>query len=91
MTGDDTQLSEAPTNDRITPLKGQLTEDIAVGFANELNVETVLVKLSTTHLCEAMREIETPTQTATRAIVGTPMSADRRQFRDSIARAEWQQ
>lgn len=72
-------------------LQEQLTQDIADGLADELEAKTVLVELSTTHLCEAMRGIETATETTTRAIVGTPTSAQRQQFRDAIARSGGQQ
>lgn len=72
-------------------LQEQLTQDIADGLATELEVGTVLVELSATHLCEAMRGIETETETTTRAIVGNPTRAEREQFRDSIARREGRQ
>lgn len=71
-------------------MQEQLTQDIADGLADELDAETALVELSATHLCEAMRGIETATETTTRAIVGTPTSAERQQFRDAIVRAEGQ-
>lgn len=67
-------------------MQEQLTQDIAEGLADELEASVVLVELSATHLCEAMRGIETATETSTRAVVGTPTSAERRQFRDAIAR-----
>lgn len=69
-------------------IQEQLTQVIADGLADELDTKTVLVELSATHLCEAMRGIETATETTTRAIFGTPTSAERQRFRDAIAHAE---
>lgn len=68
-------------------IQEQLTQNIADGLAGELNTEPVLVELSATHLCEAMRGIETSTETTTRAVVGTPTSAERQQFSDAITRS----
>lgn len=72
-------------------MQEQLTQDIADGLAEELDAETVLVELSATHLREAMCGIETATETTTRAIVGTPTTAECQQFRGAITRAEGQQ
>jgi len=65
-------------------MQEQLTSDIAHGLAEELDTETVLVELSATHMCEAMRGIETETETTTRTTVGTPTNAEQEQFTDAI-------
>lgn len=65
-----------------------LTNDIATGLADELDAEVVLVDITATHLCEAMRGVETATETRTTATTGEPTDADRQRFWDAIARAE---
>ncbi|QSG09606.1 GTP cyclohydrolase I [Halapricum desulfuricans] len=66
----------------------ELTRDIARGLADELDAGTVLVEISATHMCEAMRGIETETTTTTREIVGEPTAAERERFTDAIARTD---
>jgi len=63
-----------------------LTHDIAAGLREELRATGVVVELSATHLCEAMRGIERATETTTRVTVGD-LSADTvRQFERAIDR-----
>jgi len=47
-------------------MQEQLTNDIASGLADELDAATVLVEMNATHLCEAMRGVETESTTTTR-------------------------
>lgn len=68
-------------------MQEQLTEDIAQGLAEELGAEVVLVDVSATHLCEAMRGVETRSTTTTRATVGSPTDAERTRFRTAISNA----
>jgi GTP cyclohydrolase I len=65
-------------------MQEELTRDIATGLADELDASSVLVQVSATHLCEAMRGIETPTETTTQATVGEPSESDKQQFRMAI-------
>jgi len=65
-----------------------LTRDIAEGLADELGAECVLVEITATHMCEAMRGVETETATTTRATVGEPTDAERRRFADAVRRTE---
>lgn len=65
----------------------QLVRDIAHGLAAELDTEVVLVELSATHMCEAMRGVETETTTTTRTTVGTPTAPEREQFTTAIQNA----
>jgi len=67
-------------------MQERLTNDIASGLAEELDAEAVLVEMNATHLCEAMRGIETKSTTTTRATVGDPTDEEREQFRSAIAR-----
>lgn len=66
----------------------QLTNDIAEGLAEELGTDVVMVDVTATHLCEAMRGVETESETHTSATVGDPTDGERRRFRDAIARTE---
>ncbi|SDK16823.1 GTP cyclohydrolase I, partial [Halovenus aranensis] len=47
-------------------MQEQLTNDIASGLKEELNAATVFVEMNATHLCEAMRGVETESTTTTR-------------------------
>lgn len=67
-------------------MQEELTHETATGLQEELGASSVLVELSATHLCEAMRGIETPTETTTRATAGEPSDQDRQQFRTAIQR-----
>ena len=69
-------------------MQEDLTQDIAHGLADELNAESVLVEISATHMCEAMRGIETETTTTTRATVGELTSDERERFRNAVARTD---
>lgn len=62
----------------------ELTRDIAAGLDDELDAEGVLVELTATHACEAMRGVETASTTTTRENVGEVSDTDREQFRGSI-------
>lgn len=66
-------------------MQEQLTQDIADGLAAELDAEAVLIELAATHLCEAMRGIETETLTRTYAMVGDPTENEVQWFRDAIS------
>lgn len=69
-------------------MQEQLTGDIATGLQEELNAGAVLVELSATHLCEAMRGIETESTTTTWASRGEPTDAERDRFRRAIDAGE---
>jgi GTP cyclohydrolase I len=69
---------------RLTMQEG-LTSDIAEGLADELDVEVVLVEVASTHLCEAMRGIETETTTTTRSIIGSPTGTEYQRFTNAIS------
>lgn len=64
----------------------ELTRDIAAGLDDELDAEGVLVELTATHACEAMRGVETASATTTRESVGEVSDTDREQFRESLRR-----
>lgn len=68
-------------------MQEQLTQDIATGLAAELGAEAVLVEVTATHLCEAMRGVETASETTTRATVGEPTESERARFREAVASA----
>lgn len=68
-------------------MQEELTNDIADGLHTELDAGAVLVEITATHLCEAMRGIETETETTTRAEAGEPTEADLRQFKRSVNNA----
>jgi GTP cyclohydrolase I len=69
-------------------MQERLTNDIADGLADELAAEAVLVELTGTHLCEAMRGVETASETKTRATAGTPTETEHQQLRTAIERTE---
>ncbi|MFC7141828.1 GTP cyclohydrolase I [Halosimplex aquaticum] len=69
-------------------MQERLTNDIASGLADELEAPAVLVEVNATHLCEAMRGVETESTTTTRASVGDLTEEEREQFRDAIIREE---
>jgi len=72
-------------------MQERLTNDIASGLQEELNADTVLVEMNATHLCEAMRGIETESTTTTRATIGDPSEAERERFQAAVNRTEDQQ
>lgn len=65
-------------------MQEQLTQDIADGLADELQAEAVIVEITATHLCEAMRGIETRTETRTAASAGAPQAGDHERFYAAI-------
>lgn len=64
----------------------ELTKDITTGLAEELDARGVLVELTATHMCEAMRGIETVTETTTREQVGVVTETDHKHFYEAIQR-----
>lgn len=72
-------------------MQERLTNNIASGLQEELDAGTVLVEMNATHLCEAMRGIETESTTTTRATVGEPNGAERERFQAAVNRTESQQ
>jgi GTP cyclohydrolase I len=71
-------------------MQEQLTNDIATGLKEELDAAAVFVKMHATHLCEAMRGVETESRTTTRATVGEPTEAERERFQAAVERTEGQ-
>jgi GTP cyclohydrolase I len=65
-----------------------LTRGIATGLAEELDPRGVVVEVSARHLCEAMRGVETATETTTRETVGEVTEGDRRRFREAVRRSD---
>lgn len=65
-------------------MQERLTNDIANGLAEELDGATVLVQMSATHMCEAMRGIETQSTTTTRATVGEATENEQERFEAAI-------
>ncbi|NHN64373.1 GTP cyclohydrolase I FolE [Haloarcula sp. JP-Z28] len=64
-------------------MQEQLTQNIAHGLSDEVGAEAVLVEISATHLCEAMRGVETQTETVTRAVAGEPTEEERQRFNEA--------
>ena len=71
-------------------MQERLTNDVASGLSEELDAPVVLVEMNATHLCEAMRGIETETTTTTRTTVGEPTDVEREQFQAAVDRTEGQ-
>ena len=69
-------------------MQERLTRDIADGLASELDAAAVLVEIEATHMCEAMRGVETATTTTTRSVVGTPTTTERERFTDAVKKHE---
>jgi GTP cyclohydrolase I len=65
-------------------MQEELTNDIAAGLTAEIGASAVLVEITATHLCEAMRGVETATETTSWAETGEPTETDRKRFRDAI-------
>lgn len=61
-----------------------LTQDIAEGLAEEIGADVVQVEITATHLCEAMRGIETATATTTQSTVGELTENEQRRFRSAV-------
>jgi len=72
-------------------MQERLTNDIVSGLSEELDAPMVLVEMNATHLCEAMRGIETESTTTTRTTVGDPTDVEREQFHAALARTEGHQ
>jgi GTP cyclohydrolase I len=68
---------------RLTVQEG-LTQDIADGLAEEIDAEAVTVDITATHLCEAMRGIETATETTTQSAVGELTDNEQQRFRSAV-------
>jgi GTP cyclohydrolase I len=68
---------------RLTVQEG-LTRDIAEGLAQEVEAGAVRIEITATHLCEAMRGIETATRTTTQSTVGELTDDEQRRFRSAI-------
>lgn len=66
----------------------ELTHAIAQGLSEELDAQSVIIEITATHMCEAMRGIETPTMTTTCEQVGELSASDRERFQQSIQRSE---
>jgi GTP cyclohydrolase I len=65
-------------------MQEELTRDIADSLESEIGASAVLVEITATHLCEAMRGVETATETTTRAVTGEPTETDRERFRKAV-------
>ncbi|MFC7095681.1 GTP cyclohydrolase I [Halobaculum marinum] len=72
-------------------MQESLTNDLASGLAEELDAPMVLVEMNATHLCEAMRGVETESTTTTRTTIGELTDVEREQFQAAVARAEGNQ
>jgi len=72
---------------RLTVQEG-LTRDIAEGLSEEIGAEAVQVEITATHLCEAMRGVETATETTTQATVGELTENEQRRFRAAVTTHE---
>ncbi len=68
-------------------MQEDLTRDIAQGLSGEIDTSAVLVEVTATHLCEAMRGVETATETTTRAVIGEPTETDRQRFDKAVDNA----
>ena len=62
----------------------ELTRDLAEGLADEVGAAAVRVEIAATHLCEAMRGIETATETTTQSTVGELTENEQRRFRSAV-------
>lgn len=67
-------------------MQESLTEDIAAGLSEEAGANGVIVEITATHLCEAMRGVERATETTTRATVGELADGAVRRFERAIDR-----
>ena len=62
----------------------ELTQEIASGLADEIGAGAVKIEITATHLCEAMRGVETATETTTQATVGELTDNEQRRFRSAV-------
>ncbi|WP_142860630.1 GTP cyclohydrolase I [Salinigranum halophilum] len=65
-------------------MQESLTRDIATGLYDELGAVGVVVEISATHLCEAMRGVERSTTTTTRSVSGDVSETVVQQFERAI-------
>jgi GTP cyclohydrolase I len=68
-------------------MQESLTRDIATGLHEELGAAGVVVELTATHLCEAMRGVERATETTTRTVAGAVPERVVQQFERAIDRS----
>jgi GTP cyclohydrolase I len=68
---------------RLTMQEG-LTHDVAAGLREEIGATGVVVEVTATHLCEAMRGVERATETTTRSVAGKVSEATVQQFDRAI-------
>jgi GTP cyclohydrolase I len=68
-------------------MQESLTRDIATGLHEELGAAGVVVELTATHLCEAMRGVERATETTTRTAAGEVPEAVVQQFERAVDRS----
>jgi GTP cyclohydrolase I len=68
---------------RLTIQEG-LTRDIATGLCEEVGATGVVVEMTATHLCEAMRGVERVTETTTRSAAGEISEDAAQQFDRAI-------
>lgn len=62
----------------------ELTQEIAAGLAEEVGANAAMVEITATHLCEAMRGIESATETTTQAHVGDLTDSEHQRFRSAV-------
>ena len=62
----------------------EVTRDIALGLAEEIEAAAVQVEITAKHLCEAMRGVETATATTTQSTDGELTDTERQRFRSAI-------
>lgn len=67
-------------------MQESLTREIATGLHDEIGAEGVVVEVTATHLCEAMRGVEQRTATTTRATAGDVGAEVIEQFERAIDR-----
>ena len=65
-------------------IQESLTREIADGLTTEVDTTGVIVELTATHLCEAMRGVERATETTTQAVTGDVPEAVKRQFERAV-------
>ena len=69
-------------------MQESLTHEIASGLREEIDATGVIVEITATHLCEAMRGVERATETTTRATTGELSRDAMRRFERAIDRQE---
>ena len=71
-------------------MQESLTSDIATGLHEELDATGVVVEITATHLCEAMRGVERSTDTTMRTVAGEVSDTVVQQFERAIDRDQQQ-